>query len=75
MSNENEDIWVTFNGEIYNYVELKKDLLDKGCKFRSSSDTEVLIALYEFYGVEMFQYLNGMFAFCLYDLKEKNNLS
>ena len=44
MSNENEDIWVTFNGEIYNYVELK-DLLDKGYKFHSSSDTEVLIAL------------------------------
>ena len=74
MSNENEDIWVTFNGEIYNYVELKKDLLDKGYKFRSSSDTEVLIALYEFYGVEMLNYLNGMFAFCLYDLKEKKTI-
>ena len=74
MANKNKDVWVTFNGEIYNYVELKKELQLKGYNFLTSSDTEILIALYEFYGTEMFKHINGMFAFCLYDLKNKKTI-
>lgn len=71
LCNENSTIWITFNGEIYNYKELRKDLLKKGHRFSSDGDTEVLIHLYEEYGHEMLQYLYGMFAFAIWD----NNLN
>lgn len=70
MSNENNTVWIVFNGEIYNFQELKKNLIKKGHKFKSSSDTEVIIHLYEDYKEKCLDYLRGMFAFAIWD--EKN---
>jgi asparagine synthase (glutamine-hydrolysing) len=64
-------IIITFNGEIYNFRELKTKLEQKGKIFKSQSDTEVIIQLYEVYGEESFEKLEGMFAFGLYDKKEE----
>ena len=71
MANDDETIWITFNGEIYNYVEIRNDLEKKGFIFKTKSDTETLIHLYEHCGLDMFDYINGMFAFCLYDSIKK----
>jgi asparagine synthase (glutamine-hydrolysing) len=62
---------ITFNGEIYNYIEIKKELETKGYQFTSQSDTEVLLALYDNKGVSCLNDLDGMFAFALWDEKEK----
>jgi len=62
---------ITFNGEIYNYVEIKEFLLKKGYQFYSHTDTEVLMAIYHCEGVECLQRLDGMFAFAIYDSKEQ----
>jgi len=70
MRSADDRYTIVFNGEIYNYIELKKDLEKKGHTFRTSSDTEVLIALYQEYGKTMVDYLNGMFAFAIYDKAE-----
>ena len=71
MSNENETIRVVCNGEIYNFKELKKDLVSKGHIFKTHhSDTEVLIHLYEEKGFDMLKCLNGMFAFVIYDKRK-----
>ena len=60
-----------FNGEIYNYLELKKELKELGYKFRSSSDTEVLFNAWKQWKENIFQKINGMFAFCVYDKLKK----
>ena len=62
---------LTYNGEIYNYIELKKELKDLGVKFITNSDTEVLLKAWETWGEKTFSKLNGMFAFCIYDKKTK----
>lgn len=67
MTNEDETIWVTFNGEIYNYLEIKEYLLKKGHLFRTKSDTEVLVHAYEEFGEEFPSKLNGIFAFAIWD--------
>jgi asparagine synthase (glutamine-hydrolysing) len=67
MSNEAETLWIVFNGEIYNYLELRAELVGRGHRFRSESDTEVILALYETEGLTAFQHLNGMFAVALWD--------
>jgi asparagine synthase (glutamine-hydrolysing) len=64
---ETERYCIVFNGEIYNYIELKSELAAKGHQFRTQSDTEVILKLYEEYGHESINLLNGMFAFLLYD--------
>ena len=64
-------ITIVFNGEIYNYLELRSQLIDKGYYFKSNSDTEVLMASYSEWGFDFLTKLNGMFAFCLYDAKKE----
>ncbi len=59
--------WITFNGEIYNYLDLKAELLKQGAAFNSNSDTEVIIQAYVYWGTAAFARLRGMFAFALYD--------
>ncbi|MBU2623839.1 MAG: asparagine synthase (glutamine-hydrolyzing) [Proteobacteria bacterium] len=64
-------ICIVFNGEIYNYLELKKELQSLGHAFRSTSDTEVVLAAYHEWGTEFIRHLNGMFAFGIYDQKKR----
>jgi len=71
MSNEDATIWIVFNGEIYNYKELRQELEQKNHKFKSNTDTEVIIHLYEQEGYGCLHKLNGMFAFCIYDSVKK----
>ncbi len=71
MPNTDQTIWITYNGEIYNFLELKKLLENKGYKFRSKTDTEVIIYLYQEYGEECLKYLRGMFAFAIWDNDKK----
>ncbi len=67
MSNEDKSLWIIFNGEIYNYVEIRKQLTALGHKFSSRTDTEVILHGYETWGYEVLERLRGMFAFCIYD--------
>lgn len=69
--NETGDIGIVFNGEIYNFQTLKADLIQKGHIFKTVSDTETIVHLYEEYGTDGFVKLHGMFAFCLYDQKKE----
>ncbi|GAB1463065.1 asparagine synthase (glutamine-hydrolyzing) [Pedobacter sp.] len=62
-----DHLWITFNGEIYNYRELKADLIAKGYSFANQTDTEVILAGYQAYGISFFKSLKGMFAFALLD--------
>lgn len=71
MSNEDGTIWVTHNGEIYNFVELRKELEKRGHRFKSNTDTEVIIHSYEEYGEKCVERFNGMFAFGIWDERER----
>ncbi len=72
MTNEDGSIWVTYNGEIYNFLELRQVLAQKGHKFISKCDTEVIIHGYEEWGEECLQRFNGMFAFAIWDNKKRS---
>lgn len=73
IHNEDKSVWITFNGEIFNYVELRADLEKRGHRFYTSSDTEVIVHLYEDHGADCVKYLNGQFAFAIWD-KNKREL-
>ncbi len=73
IHNEDKSLWIIFNGEIFNYPELRDYLIQKGHTFYTHSDTEVIIHLYEEHGINCLQKLNGQFAFAIWDNK-KNNL-
>jgi asparagine synthase (glutamine-hydrolysing) len=67
MSYQDGRFWITFNGEIYNYLELRQELLNLGHRFVSQTDTEVLLAAYSEWGASCLNKLRGMFAFGIWD--------
>ena len=69
--NEDKTVWCVYNGEIYNFAEIRDELEKKGHRFYSNTDTEVIVHAYEEYGFECLKYFNGMFAFALWDSKKK----
>jgi asparagine synthase (glutamine-hydrolysing) len=71
MNNEDGSIWITFNGEIYNYKDLRKELENQGHIFKTNSDTEVIVHAYEQYGRQCLERLRGMFAFGIWDLRTR----
>lgn len=73
ISNHDKSLWIVFNGEIFNYIELREELLQKNYMFNTASDTEVIVHLYEEYGPEFINKLNGQFAIAIWD-KNKQEL-
>jgi asparagine synthase (glutamine-hydrolysing) len=71
MANEDGQVWVTFNGEIYNYLELQKELEKAGHRFHTSSDTEVIVHAYEEWGANCVDHFRGMFAFAVHDRRHR----
>src|SRR3954452_15554522 len=71
MANDDETIWIVFNGEIYNFIELRAELEKRGRRFKSQSDTEVIISLYEEEGIDAIKQLNGIFALAILDPRQQ----
>ncbi|HEY5593333.1 MAG TPA: asparagine synthase (glutamine-hydrolyzing) [Paludibacter sp.] len=71
LSNVDGSLWIVYNGEVFNYIELHDDLIKKGHKFKTHCDTEVILHMYEEYGAEALNYLNGQFAFAIWNTKKK----
>lgn len=74
ISNEDDSAWIVFNGEIYNYQLLRAPLVTKGHRFKTNTDTEVILHLYEQYGPQCVDYLRGMFAFAIWNEKKRELL-
>ena len=74
LANEDESVWIVFNGEIYNYQELREFLISKGHRFRTRTDTEVIVHLYEELGPGCLEKLRGMFAFAIWDAEKRTLL-
>ena len=72
MSNDDGTLWISFNGEIYNFQSLREQLIARGHRFRTSGDTEVIVRLYEEYGEQCVQHLRGMFAFAIWDSRRQS---
>jgi asparagine synthase (glutamine-hydrolysing) len=71
MSNEDETLWIVLNGEIYNFKQLRPELIHRGHRFKTESDTETILHLYEEHGVDCVKHLRGMFAFAIWDARRK----
>jgi asparagine synthase (glutamine-hydrolysing) len=71
MSDEAREFWIVFNGEIFNYIELRDELISLGYRFRTGSDTEVLLLLFKHYREKCLEKLNGQFAFAIWDTRKK----
>ncbi|MFA5329068.1 MAG: asparagine synthase (glutamine-hydrolyzing) [Prolixibacteraceae bacterium] len=71
MSDVSGRYWIVYNGEIFNYTELRADLIRKGVHFKTSSDTEVVVQMYALYGAKCLDQFNGQFAFCVWDREKK----
>jgi len=71
MSNGKQNVWIVFNGEIYNFIELREELRAQGFAFRTQSDTEVIIHAYSAWGTDCVTRLNGMWSFALYDIEQR----
>lgn len=74
IHNADKTAWIIFNGEIYNYIELREQLIKKGYKFYTKSDTEVIIKLYDEYGEDFVAHLNGQFSIAVWDVKKRKLL-
>src|SRR6267142_2108807 len=72
ISNADGSLWIVFNGEIYNHLTLREQLIARGHAYRTHSDTETIVHLYEEYGRNCVQHLRGMFAFAIWDAKQKS---
>ena len=71
LSYSNGRYWITYNGEIFNFIEIRRDLEKRGHVFESDSDTEVILAAYQEWGKDCLERFNGMWAFAIWDAKEK----
>jgi asparagine synthase (glutamine-hydrolysing) len=71
ISNEEENLWIVYNGELYNHQDLRKDLEARGHRYRTKSDTETIVHLFEEYGRDCVKYLRGMFAFAIWDRRKR----
>ena len=74
VSNEDGTVWVVFNGEIYNFKELRRDLESRGHRFSTTTDTETIVHLYEEHGADVVNHLRGMFAFAVWDAPRRRLL-
>ncbi len=74
IHNEDRTIWIIFNGEIFNYPELRQELIQQGHQFYTHSDTEVIVHLYEEHGPDLFHHLNGQFSIALWDTRKRSLL-
>src|ERR1043165_2648239 len=71
MCNEDGTVWIVFNGEIYNFKELREELLSRGHRFQTRSDTETIVHLWEEYGERSVEQLRGMFAYAIWDSRQR----
>ena len=71
LSDESDNYWIVYNGEIFNYLELRNDLINRGIKLKTNCDTEVVVQMFAIYGEKCLNYFNGQFAFCIWDKKNQ----
>ena len=71
MPNDDETLWITYNGEVYNYLEVRRELESEGFRFRSQTDTEVILKAYERWGTDCLRRFIGMFAFAIWDSRRR----
>ena len=74
ISNEDENVWIVYNGELYNHRDLRKDLEGRGHRYRTKSDTETIVHLFEEYGCDCVKYLRGMYAFAIWDRRKRERM-